>query len=401
MRNNSRAGGPASNDVCMKEETMETKMIRCPKCAHEQKNRVECGACGLIFARYIRHRERQKEKEVEVGAGRKSTGRGTKILGAVALMLLTAGLIYYLVRPAGQEKAAQPTVTAVPQSAPAQALAAEKKPVAGRIPERSAKREGGSSIEEARNATVSIETPWGTGSGFFVNKNYIATNRHVVEADQKELAEDKEKVENKRKFIELEKQNQQDRRKQLEEMPDGPNRQQWVMFIESREAELNKVIPQLEEEEARVAAKGKGLQPSDIKIFLADGREFRAEYLQVSSKHDLALMALHAIDSNYLSRPPDKHPLQQGDKVYTIGSPIGLRHTVTSGVFSGYRKVETDGSVLLQTDAAINPGNSGGPLIDEKGYVFGVNTLIFRDTEGIGFAIPIETIFEDFGSSLP
>ena len=57
--------------------------------------------------------------------------------------------------------------------------------------------------------------------------------------------------------------------------------------------------------------------------------------------------------------------------------------------------------MFLQTDAAINPGNSGGPLIDEKGYVFGVNTMILQDTEGIGFAIPIEVVYEEFAAARP
>ena len=92
--------------------------------------------------------------------------------------------------------------------------------------------------------------------------------------------------------------------------------------------------------------------------------------------------------------------MQQGDKVYTIGSPVGLRHTVTAGIFSGYRQHETNGQVYLQTDAAINPGNSGGPLIDEHGFARGVNTMILRDTQGIGFAIPIEKVFEEFRSTL-
>jgi S1-C subfamily serine protease len=56
--------------------------------------------------------------------------------------------------------------------------------------------------------------------------------------------------------------------------------------------------------------------------------------------------------------------------------------------------------MYLQTDAAINPGNSGGPLIDENGYARGVNTMILRDTQGIGFAIPIEQVFEEFSSTL-
>jgi S1-C subfamily serine protease len=56
--------------------------------------------------------------------------------------------------------------------------------------------------------------------------------------------------------------------------------------------------------------------------------------------------------------------------------------------------------VYLQTDAAINPGNSGGPLIDEAGYARGVTTMILNNTEGIGFAIPIEQVFEEFRSTL-
>ena len=65
-----------------------------------------------------------------------------------------------------------------------------------------------------------------------------------------------------------------------------------------------------------------------------------------------------------------------------------------------YTPVKDHYKVFLQTDAPINPGNSGGPLIDERGYVHGVNTMIIKNTEGIGFAIPIATVFEEFGSSI-
>lgn len=380
---------------------MDEAKIRCPKCSHEQTNTVECASCGLIFARYERYLERKKETEAAGGTRRESSGMTAKILGGVVVVLLAAGLTYYFVQPVEQEKVTQPKVVSTPQPQPEQNQAAEKRPVNTASPEKQVVQHRGNSIENARNATVSIETPWGTGSGFFVNKNYIVTNRHVIEVDQQKLAEDKEKIEKKRKFIELEKQNQEARRKQLEEMPEGPNRQQWAMVIDAREEELSKIIPQLEQDEATIAAMEKGTQPSDIKIFLADGREFRAEYLQTSTKHDLALLSLHAIESTYLEKPPGNRPLRQGDKVLTIGSPVGLRHTVTAGVFSGYRQKETDGSMFLQTDAPINPGNSGGPLIDEKGYVYGVNTMILRDTEGIGFAIPIESVSEEFPSVLP
>ena len=67
---------------------------------------------------------------------------------------------------------------------------------------------------------------------------------------------------------------------------------------------------------------------------------------------------------------------------------------MTSGVFSGER--EQGEQRLLQTDAPINPGNSGGPLITENGRVIGINTMVLRGTQGIGFAIPIETALDQF-----
>jgi S1-C subfamily serine protease len=86
--------------------------------------------------------------------------------------------------------------------------------------------------------------------------------------------------------------------------------------------------------------------------------------------------------------------LEVGERLFTIGNPVGLAYTVTSGVFSGQR---SDGEQrLLQTDAPINPGNSGGPLLEENGQVVGINTLVLRGAQGIGFAIPIETAYEEF-----
>jgi serine protease Do len=80
--------------------------------------------------------------------------------------------------------------------------------------------------------------------------------------------------------------------------------------------------------------------------------------------------------------------LKQGDALYTIGSPMGIRHTVTSGIFSGALKI--NGRLMPQTDAPINPGNSGGPLVDKDGRVVGISTLLLNNSRKIGFVIPIE-----------
>lgn len=90
-----------------------------------------------------------------------------------------------------------------------------------------------------------------------------------------------------------------------------------------------------------------------------------------------------------------------GQRVYAIGNPFGLDHTLTQGIVSGLGREITSGNTgrpiydVIQTDAAINPGNSGGPLLDSEGNVIGINTAIYSSTgtsSGVGFAIPIDPI---------
>ena len=215
---------------------METKMIRCPKCSHEQKNRVECESCGLIFARYVRARDRQKEKEAGGSAGSKASGTGVRIFGNCRadavhgwsdLLFCSAG------RP-GKVRATKGDLRRTDE--PGDRPGCREEPAAVVVTEKTPAQEGSRSIEEARNATVSIETPWGAGSGFFINKNYIVTNRHVVQMDQEKLAELKAKVETGRKLIELEKQKLQDLRQKLGQLPEGPSRSQLALILETREA---------------------------------------------------------------------------------------------------------------------------------------------------------------------
>ncbi len=370
--------------------------MRCPKCSNEQKNTDECEVCGVIFARYQKVQERKKEEEALKAERSEKSGTGFKIVQIIALVVVVAAATYYFTgirQPKVPEHIADelpPIAKVEPQVVQSQ----NPKPIIQK------QQPDQNVIERARNSTVSIETPWGTGSGFFVSKNYIVTNRHVVEFAEEKLVELKRKIETSRRLIELEQQKINEMKMTLRRMPSGPGRSQLAIIIASREEELNKVLPRFQEGERQLDQLDRKVQPSDIKIVLADGSEHEANYLLVSENIDLALLSLFSGDWTYIRRPPPTTELHQGDKVYTIGSPVGLRSTVTAGVFSGYRQQETNGQVYLQTDAAINPGNSGGPLIDEYGFARGVNTMILRDTEGIGFAIPIEKVFEEFSSTL-
>ena len=376
--------------------------MRCPKCSHEQRDTNECEACGLIFSRYRVVQERKKDvAEKKALAVERKSGVAMKFFQIILLAVVVASATYYFtaVKKVDLQKPAAESV-AVKHNTPApQRVKTVKSPQQHTVTSSTAapRRNG---IELARKATVSIETPWGTGSGFFVNEYYIVTNRHVIELDQDKVAEFRKKIETARSLIDLEKQKLRDMRVELKKLARGPSRSQLALIIETRKNELNKIIPQQEKGEEKLEQLESDLQPSDIKIILADDSKHVANYVLVSDKYDLALMSLFSGEYPFLPRPPAGKKLKQGEKVYTVGSPVGLRHTVTAGVFSGYRKRDTDDQVFLQTDAAINPGNSGGPLIDENGFVYGVNTMILRDTEGIGFAIPVEKVFEEFGSTL-
>jgi serine protease Do len=133
---------------------------------------------------------------------------------------------------------------------------------------------------------------------------------------------------------------------------------------------------------------------TEILVALADGREFAAELIGADPETDLAVVQLQADGQLPVAALGTSSDLMIGETVIAIGNPFGLHHTVTTGVLSAInRSVRADENEyhgFLQTDASINPGNSGGPLININGLVIGINTAIFREAEGIGFAIPID-----------
>jgi S1-C subfamily serine protease len=134
-----------------------------------------------------------------------------------------------------------------------------------------------------------------------------------------------------------------------------------------------------------------------IEVTLHNRKKYRASVVGSDRSHDLAIIQIKAADLNPMVMG-DSRNLQVGQKVYAIGNPFGLSGTLTSGIVSSIRQVqEPDGVTIdeaIQTDAAINPGNSGGPLLNSRGEVIGINTMIASNVgqnAGIGFAIPVNT----------
>jgi len=132
----------------------------------------------------------------------------------------------------------------------------------------------------------------------------------------------------------------------------------------------------------------------EIKVKLANDKEYKAKIVGRDPKTDLALIKINPEEALKPLPLGDSDKLEVGDLVIAIGNPFGLGHTVTAGIVSAkYRHIGA-GSYenFIQTDASINPGNSGGPLLDVHGKVVGINTAIFTQgggSIGIGFAIPI------------
>ncbi len=131
-----------------------------------------------------------------------------------------------------------------------------------------------------------------------------------------------------------------------------------------------------------------------IIVTFGDGQKAEATVIGLAEDLDLAVLRIPLREGLAAVKVGSSDSLLLGEPVIAIGNPFGLGHTVTTGVVSATaRALETDDLVFqdfIQTDASINPGNSGGPLLDRFGKLVGITTAIRPDSEGIGFAIPID-----------
>ena len=145
---------------------------------------------------------------------------------------------------------------------------------------------------------------------------------------------------------------------------------------------------------------------SDIKVTFNDGREVPATIVGTDPKTDLAVIKVKLENEQLPFIPWGTYDsLRVGDVVLALGSPFGLKSSVSFGIISALGRGSvgiTEYEDFIQTDAAINPGNSGGALVNMKGELIGINTAIFSRTggsEGVGFAIAV-SIAKDITSSL-
>lgn len=383
--------------------------MNCPNCGQEQHDTVTCGSCGIYFTKFRNDKgSRSSRRHAEVRPERHTSGFGWSAIALTAIVSATFG--GHFARGQSPARASAPPVqspatTALAQAVPVsfvqpatappapqellQGLAAQ---VAKAAPARNA-------IETARNATVFIDTGWGFGSGLIIDSAcHVITNRHVVDSEsprptvtalapaglRTSMTADELPL---RAHIEA----QIQLRQALAGQP-GTNLQ--VLELDEHIQGMQQALADMAARRGQdVGGKTEGGERSGFTVTLIDGTRFSSLHAVFSDRMDLALFQLPANHCPHLVRG-DSARLAQGERLYTIGNPSGLRYSVTSGVFSGERGSGEER--VLQTDAPINQGNSGGPLVTENGRVVGINSKVLSGAQGIGFAIPIEAVYQEF-----
>jgi serine protease Do len=380
----------------------EKVLDQCPKCSSKVTNQVECGTCGIVFEKYFQA-EARKKAMAELGATQAAGAGNRSVVILVSLVLVSAlavAAFFGLRSHFSPDRAGAVLPEIAGQDLDGRKPSAQSVFVAngGTLDKGAVDQDF---IQRAVNATVSVRTPWGgLGSGFFIGEHAVVTNKHVVAFDDGSYEEIKARVERNRKIIDLEAEKINDLKNRMAQLPPGPSRSQLELIIQSREGDLNKYLALQRSDEEKLSKIKQERDSSNIRIVMWDSKEYPVSSIITSPAHDLALLKVYSVSGQALKRSEKGQDLEPGQVVYAIGSPMGLSNTVTSGIFSAYRKKVDSDEKYIQIDAAINPGNSGGPLIDNQGNVLGINTMILNNTQGIGFAIPIEVVFEDFSSSL-
>jgi S1-C subfamily serine protease len=369
--------------------------MECPKCGHHQADTEQCESCGLYFAKYAQYLTAQAARSAAPApaSGRPWLKIGTGAAG-VALVL---GLFMAARSPA-------PATATAPASPPVSSEAASV--TTGTAPGGLAARlqashPPGNPIEAARNATVFIQTPWNAmGSGFIVSRDCkVVTNRHVLRFDREkalQAASDPRIV-----AIEIARQRAalmerigaltDEYRATAERFGANSGEAITVRLKRDRLETALESVPQAARQALldEVSKAELYARTATYTVSLVDGTQYTINQVSLSDTQDLASFRLPASECPFIARGQSAS-LRQGAPLYTVGSPSGLTYTVTGGIFSGFR--DHQGVRYLQTDAPINPGNSGGPLITGQGVVVGMNTAVLQGTQGIGFAIPVESI---------
>ena len=383
--------------------------MNCPKCGQEQHDTIKCGSCGIYFAKFGPDKaSRSSRRRAEGRPERHTSGFGWSAIAVTAIVSATFGGHFArgesparVSAPPVQSPAAMPVAQALPVSfvQPATAPSAPQEELQGLAAQVAKAAPARNAIETARNATVFIDTGWGFGSGLIIDSAcHVITNRHVVDSESPRATVTAVAPAGLRTSMSAD---EQPLRTRIEEqiqlrhaLVGQPGTNLQILELDEHIQAMQQALADMAARRGQdVGRKTEGAERSGFTVTLIDGTRFSSLHAQFSDHVDLALFQLPADHCPHLVAGNSAR-LAQGERLYTIGNPSGLVYSVTSGVFSGERG--SGDERVLQTDAPINQGNSGGPLVTENGRVVGINSKVLSGAQGIGFAIPIEAVYQEF-----
>lgn len=358
-----------------------------------------------MFARYS---IAQDKKKAELAAKAAKNAQIRKILTIALIFLLflaVGGTGYYYSsrpKPASQVKQSRPVQvkqeipTQVTQETPPLTTTPDVVPSpAQEVSTTKEEQKTDTKVEIAgivRQTIVSIDTSWGTCTGFFIKDNLIITSKYMMEFSSERYKEYINEVEQSRELLEQEAEELQKLIRSYQEMDFGTPKDELAAEIDEREMQLNNALLKQQEREDQLKDIPNTTQSPEIVIYLPNGSEVQMINLETSGIYDLALLSVDEANAPPIELSPEETSLKEGDTVYSFGPG----NKVIKGTFTQYHQTDNPTEDYLQTDAQISSKYNGAPLVDEKGYVYGVSTTTLINEDGVGSAIPIATVFSEF-----
>ena len=295
--------------------------MECPKCGCQQPESVECKACGVIVARYREQRIKRQYDELygEVTEDPKSRFSFKPLATPMVVAGALAIVAYFLVSGSEPELNTDP-VARVKAVESAVAIVETDDP-------------NFNAIEYARDATLLIKTRTGTGTGFFVNdKCQIVTNLHVVDPSDENLDRKEEHLGEQWEQVRAFETEVETRKAEFLATCQDCSEAAYEHAVGQYERRLVSTYNKLSERQEEFDELS--FDP-EILVVTSNGGQYDGTVLQTSGESDLALLRIDEQDCSYLD-PADTEELSHGAPLYTIGSPLGMGHSVSAGVFSGF-----------------------------------------------------------------
>ncbi|THB75823.1 MAG: hypothetical protein D6B25_10985 [Desulfobulbaceae bacterium] len=354
---------------------MAKPLINCPKCKKKITNRFECRNCGLIFDRYFKAEARKQEIEKKRAAQRARITRIFSVILGLIVVVGAAGAGYYYYQ--NQQDSPASNLVATTTTLPA---TGQDEPLAD--------------SDEAIIATVAVQSPWGRGTGFFVDETRLLTSNNIITFDADQLESDRQNYEAFKTQFEEANANLNSAKERYESMADGPEKEGLLEIITDGEQQAQAAEQELARLESIYSDAESLTDNPVITITFSDGttQEVEANTIQNSQELNLAMISVYGIAVEPYQIAPPGSVLEEGEELRIVGPS---RTTISTNYTGTTNLPEFSGSILLLGNS-FSSSYSGSPVVDTEGLVRGIAFFSADAPAGSGTAIPVDIAAQEF-----